>query len=199
MGQDTDSEFRRLVQLYRLHLELHKARAQQEQVDNQVGNHGLEAASPDQQLQLLSTWTVDFPLQFPMVKVDCTGRSVLGPLLSRLMIQWSRLLRWPGEGEPLRDDPGIAFIELAVGFMVYAGTYLPVKRPKQDGTLHLFLPESSIDAAANNATLTELSQMMAYWLHQLNQLYSPWVIAPVEHGNCLSLYRLGSKMHANVS
>lgn len=80
------------------------------------------------------------------------------------------------------DDPGITFLELSVSFKLFAGTYLPVKRQRMDGQLYLFLPESKVAAEAVEATLTEYSQMMAYWLHQLNQLYVPWVIPPVPHG-----------------
>lgn len=100
-------------------------------------------------------------------------RSVLGPTLSALLMRWLRQIIWPDTHAIHPDDPGITYVELAVSFMKFACCYLPVKRAKQDGILHFFLPATASEAQANNAVLSELGPMMSYLLHQMEQLVSP--------------------------
>lgn len=84
-------------------------------------------------------------------------------------------------------------VELAVSFMKFACCYLPVKRAKQDGILHLFLPATASEAQANNVVLSELGLMMSYLLRQMEQLVSPSVMPVNPVVACKGLYRLGAR------
>eukprot|EP00438_Fugacium_kawagutii_P018507 Skav201480 [mRNA] locus=scaffold828:134544:137840:- [translate_table: standard] len=195
MANDVSKEAERIRNLFKLHLELFRARAQQEQQDAAQASHGLERERPDDQLLLLQNWQVEEVLVLPRLKNDCTSRSVMGPRLSQMFLQWARAIDWPADHVLVPDDPGITYLELAVSWMHFHRCYLPVRRMKSDVTF-LFLPVTTDECQAMQVTLTEVSWMMAYWAQQLNQLCEPWVLPPISIGNCRSLYRLGMGQHA---
>eukprot|EP00438_Fugacium_kawagutii_P016083 Skav230949 [mRNA] locus=scaffold3010:63972:64859:- [translate_table: standard] len=195
-AQDVERDMRQLRRLYQMHLELYQARIRQEQLDNQQDNHGLEARRPDDQLELLINWEVGLPRQQLPIRIDWTAHTVLGPTLSNMFVRWGRSLLWPSDADEHHDDPGITFMELAVNFAICVGAYLPVKRPKIDGLLYLIMPQSSTHAAALEVKLNEMGIMMAYLMHQANQLCDPPVFPQIQHAGCKSLYRLGAKQQS---
>eukprot|EP00438_Fugacium_kawagutii_P030139 Skav208655 [mRNA] locus=scaffold3489:130348:135513:+ [translate_table: standard] len=195
MGQDVQTAGTLLRQVYQLHLELHKARAMQEQLDRAAAAP-LEAAEPSEQRLVLQQWTVAEEWPRLPVKVDSTNVSVMGPRLTRMLLDWLKLLKWPAQHLQILDDPGISYLELAVSWMLYHKCYLPVRRKRMDDTTYLYLASHADDAAANCITMAELSWSMSYWLLQVGQLYSPWLIPDIARGNSRGLYRLGTRNHA---
>eukprot|EP00438_Fugacium_kawagutii_P019348 Skav204105 [mRNA] locus=scaffold1472:214438:219609:+ [translate_table: standard] len=196
MGEEVAASHSQLRQLYRLHLDLHAARAKQEQLDKMANSDGLEAAQPQEQRILLEQWTVSEKWAMPQLRINNTGRSVMGQRLTNMLLDWLKLLRWPAMHVSVIDDPGVTYLELAVSWMLYHGCYIPVKRKRADGQTFLFLADSAENAAAHCVTLNELGWMISYWLHQVSQLCHPWLIPDVPRGNCRSLYRLGTRNHA---
>eukprot|EP00438_Fugacium_kawagutii_P012916 Skav206300 [mRNA] locus=scaffold4735:1001:1885:- [translate_table: standard] len=195
-AQDVERDLHQLQFLYQMHLELYQARIRQEQLDNQQDNHGLEARRPSDQLELLINWEVGSPRLMLPSRIDWTAHTVLGPTLSGMFVRWGRSLVWPSDTDEQHDDPGITFMELAVSFAVCVGAYLPVKRSKNDGLMYLTMPQSSTHAAALEVKLNEMGIMMAYLMHQVNQLCDPPVFPPLQHAGCKSLYRLGAKQQS---
>eukprot|EP00438_Fugacium_kawagutii_P008049 Skav223958 [mRNA] locus=scaffold3540:149971:153246:+ [translate_table: standard] len=176
MATGVQTDIDRLQSYYQYILTLHTARAKQEQLDNQQSPHGLENSNARTQLDLLSNWVVPDPWLFPDLKVN-----------------FARKLEWPDPDTLVVDDPGITYIELAVSFMLDTGCYIPIKRPKQDGVIHLYLPSSHADAVAQHAVLAEQGLMFAYWIHQMCQLISPPPLPVLPVVACKGLYRLGAR------
>eukprot|EP00438_Fugacium_kawagutii_P027763 Skav215996 [mRNA] locus=scaffold4693:170068:171459:- [translate_table: standard] len=193
MAKDVENDMNQLQRLYKMHLELHQARIRQEQLDQQQDMHGQETADPVDQLVQLQQWRVESPRDIPPIRVDWSLHTVLGPTLSAIFARWGRQLVWPDEQTVIPDDPGVTFMELAVSFCLYAGTYLPAKRIKSDGLLYLTIPQSSAHAAALEIKLCEIGIMMSYLMHQVNQLCVPPIFPDYKHAGCKSLYRLGAK------
>eukprot|EP00438_Fugacium_kawagutii_P022979 Skav236568 [mRNA] locus=scaffold2180:68365:72048:+ [translate_table: standard] len=196
MANSVKDDVARLRRLYDYYLELHTARAKQEQLDKQQANHGLENTTRQSQLDILQQWQVTDAWPVPRPQVDFSRSSVMGPRLSNMYMTWVRKLRWPAEHVVQLDDPGVTYIELAISFMVDSQCYIPVKRPKQDGTLHLCLPFSGAEAEAQQVVIAELALMFSYWAHQMNQLVYPPPLPDMAHTACRGLYRLGAKTQA---
>lgn len=192
MAEDVTRERDFLKRLFQLHLILHQTRSQIEQQNKQQDDHRLESAQPSEQLSLLQQWRVEIPWQMETPLADFTDKSVMGPTLSRCFMEWSRQLQWPMH--PCETgDPGVTFMELALSFMLESRCYVPVRRPRADGTMHYYVPESGSSAIAQCITLAELGQMFAYWAHQMMQLRLPAPWPAHRHAGCKSLYRLGAK------
>lgn len=194
MAEATQTETGFLKDLYKLHLLLREERAKQEQLNRQQDNHNLETEDRRSQLDIMVNWTVDTPRDPEPVLADCSSQSVLGPTLSRALMQWCRMLVWPRDPQPTIVDPGATFMELAMSFMLFARCYTPVRRSEGDG-MFCFVPSSAVEAHARQTTLAEVGQQMAYLLHQMCQLRLPPVIPNFSHAGCKSLYsyRLGAK------
>lgn len=191
MAQDLQTDINWLKQLYQLHLALHLARSQQEQLDQQQDAALPIAESRQDQLQVLRDWQVVDPRSWPTAVVDATTRSVFGPILSQGYVRWAQQLSWPSEMQPNMNDPGVTFMELALSFMMYMGCYLPVRRVKGNEAFY-FVPKDATDAKACEVTLSEQGFLMAYWIHQMNQLRSPPMVPNFRSAGCKSLYRLGT-------
>eukprot|EP00438_Fugacium_kawagutii_P025028 Skav213314 [mRNA] locus=scaffold1383:152342:153556:+ [translate_table: standard] len=196
MGRDVARSFDQLRRVYSLHLELHKARVMLEQQNRVLEPHGLEAAVPDAQRDLLANWQVSEVWEMPGIQVDFTSRSVMGPKLSRLFVQWAQQVKWPAEHLLVPDDPGVTYVELAMSFMLFSKSYLPVRRYRADGSAFLWLASGVTEASENGVCISELGWTMSYWLHQLAQLTFPGYLPGIEAGNCRSLYRLGARNHS---
>eukprot|EP00438_Fugacium_kawagutii_P027321 Skav202721 [mRNA] locus=scaffold654:963827:967240:+ [translate_table: standard] len=193
MAQDLVEQKDRLKDLFRLHLSLHEARAKQEQLDRQQDPDGEVATPPEDMLRKLQQWRISQPAPVGRLRIDGTSRSVLGPTLSKLFVHWAQQLRWPPDDEVPVGDPGITFMELAVNFMLFSGTYLPCRRAKRDGIMYYYLPSSQTDAEAQAVTLAEQGLFMSYIMHQMDQLRVPRLFPACAHVACKSLYWLGAK------
>eukprot|EP00438_Fugacium_kawagutii_P014595 Skav226988 [mRNA] locus=scaffold2341:234107:234970:- [translate_table: standard] len=196
MATELQQQRHHLRELFKLHIQLHLARAQQEQLDRAQDRHAPVPDTQDSQLVKLQSWEIAHPQALVPARVDGTTRSVLGPWLSKCFMDWAVQLKWPADGDTDPMDPGVTFMELAASFMITMGTYLPIRREALDGVPHYYLPTSFVDATARGVTLAEYGFFMAYIMHQMNQLRIPGLFPIQKPTVAKSLYWLGAKQMA---
>lgn len=195
-AKDIQTELDNLKQLYKLHLELHRARALFEQQAKQATSANVEQSDQVSQQQILIQWNIADCWQPSPARVDYTSRSVVGPRMAKSLLNWLRLIRWQLPEDMVPSDPGMTYMEMAVSYMLWSGLYLPLKRAKADGIMALYVPRNAAEATAQGGCLAEYATMFAYLLHQLAQLHHPEFMPDVARTACRSLYRLGAKQQA---
>ena len=181
-----------LTQIYKLHLELHHARAMLDaQQKTRLPHEELRPSGPPQ-AKILADWKIEDPMDNPVPRIANLALCAWGESLSRVMLNWMLLFKWPKHESVSGEDPGITFLELMLSFHLYSGLLPPVKRTKGDKGEFLQPLEAQGDLELHAVTFGELGSIFAVWLAQLRKLLSPDVWPSYSHGPCRSLYRLGS-------
>ena len=186
-----EREFGMIRQIYALHLELHKARAQLEANNEQLQQHQqMFRATGLTPFEVLRNWELPTQWSSPGGRVHMLGECAWGLDLSRSLFNWMQLVRWPLG--PADDDPGITFYELALSYILHSGYVPPIKRADAHGCEFLQPVETFESFEALGISFSELSMTFSIWMTQVRKLHAFTVWPDFEHGTTRSLYRLGA-------
>ena len=187
----------RLTQVFKLHLELHHARALLDsQKETKLPHEEMRSTAGPPQAHVLATWTIDNPRATPIIRLSNLSMCAWGEVLSKLLLEWMSQFRWPQEEAKGLEDPGITFLEMFVSFQLTTGLLPPVKRSRGSKGEFLQPLEHVEDAELYNVPFSEMGTTMAYWIAQARKLLQPDIWPPFSHGPCRSLYRLGASVQS---
>ena len=186
-----EKELAILRQVYALHLDLHKARAQLEANNEQLQQHQqMFRATGPAPFEVLRNWTIATEWSPPTGRVHMIGDSAWGLELNKSLRDWMELVRWPTS--PADDDPGITFYELALSYMLHTGYVPPIKRADAKGCEFLQPIDSFACFEAYGISFSEVSMTFSIWMTQVRKLHAYMIWLEFEHGTTRSLYRLGA-------
>lgn len=107
-------------------------------------------------------------------------------------------LRWPTAPDQHQlQSLGVSWVELVVSFMLFTGTYFPVKRKDSKGQEHLHVMPTEAVAHAYAARLGEMSKTFSLFVRQTQDLCSGQLLPePLERALIRSLFAQGSDIYS---
>ena len=166
----------KVVQYFQLNLDLQHARAQ---ATGDVGDLDVGPVLPTGDTQnLLCNWTV----LNPWTPAEILGDEELhntawGTQWAVVLLEWILKCKWPAE--PVDNDPGISWVEIACSLAIQQGQWLPVKR-ERFGATYIFQPSRPEDMDTLQITLTEQATSAYSMLVQMQSL----IVAPILPSQC---------------
>jgi len=163
---ETDKARHLLVDCFKLHVDLFRARAQlAEQLTRQDARCIPAPAknSPAAILEAIKHWNpVDIQmLSFPMDHLEWYQQFSWGDKWANDIYLWMQQFRWPVEPQgPLAKEIGISWLELAISFSLTVEKCLPILRKNHAGKIRLLMVEDATDVAAHSVTLTDVATTM---------------------------------------
>ena len=139
------------------------------------------------------TWTPE-----PVLDERCQQASSWGADFANLVLQWTRMLKWPKEAQTTsRSTPiGITWIELAVNFWLTTGRSIPVNTSPPGKPQRYQSEEKDVAFTRLNTNMLRMATSFRYCLQQLQRVCQqellPWKAAR----NVRSLYALTGYGHA---
>ena len=191
-----------LFEIYKLHLDLFKARSQAAQQMSRLEDNNLPAdgkADLRPIRQALSNWepTTVQQLSFPD-NTDWFEFFSWGRFLAEQMYQWMQLTIWPVEhGGPLQKEVGVTWLELGVSFSMFIQQALPIIRQNDLGQNRLLMIEDNRDLEEHSVTGTDLAATMQKMWCQCEGWIQPERRPDVTKGLTMSLYAQGFQQAAS--
>ena len=190
-----------LGQLCQLHLELHRARQEAEQLasplecENVTGNVG---KTPQQRQTELATWSPATAVAYDstFVPEDLKQYFLFGVTWLERYEEWLQTLRWDSQGPPSFGNVGVTWLELGLSLSHMFGLMLPIIRTDPDGVSWLVQPTvdnfKTYDVQASDLANAAMQFWNAY--HSLMLGGTPLLLT---RGLQTSLYLLGYRHQAS--
>ena len=200
---DIQSQRSDLKQVFRLHLELHRARQNSERQKDMCEEPPIQtnlAKSPLQIQALLSEWVPAAPLSYDTVFVPpaVLDKFLFGPAWAHEFASWLQELKWDGMGRgPTERDIGVTWFELGLSFSMHSQLTLPIIRRNADGETRILFPTSSEDAIGYQYSANDVATtMFQFWtaFHSLSFGQPPLSLTK---GAQYSLVLLGHKSQSS--
>ena len=188
-------------QLCQLHLELHRARQEAEQLasplecENVTGNVG---KTPQQRQTELATWSPATAVAYDstFVPEDLKQYFLFGVTWLERYEEWLQTLRWDSQGPPSFGNVGVTWLELGLSLSHMFGLMLPIIRTDPDGVSWLVQPTvdnfKTYDVQASDLANAAMQFWNAY--HSLMLGGTPILLT---RGLQTSLYLLGYRHQAS--
>jgi len=180
-----------LKQVFDLHLELRPLRMQALKTDTSTGGQALTTHAI---CDALSNWKIENPMPFtPDYDTQFLESCMWGHDVATMTVRWLAQFVWPNDDDgPLHKSTGISWVELAISWMIYNKSYLPVKRACVTGHCVL-VPANFGQAQEHKITMSELGTNMKYVFDNIAALVPQPLIPQVVKKKVGSLYQLGYK------
>ena len=140
-----------------------------------------------------ANWRVDDALVFTdEVDGEHIVFSAWGAEALQQTLQWLQLFQWPREPVgPLGHQCGVSWAELALSWMFYNRSYLPIRRFTVEGTDVILTPANFFKAKEWRVTLTEMGSSCQHLFEHLRALIPTTVTPQISTGKVSSLYIRG--------
>ena len=180
-----------LTQIYHLHLALQRARIDAENIRRNEEQTAPAQGSGITIKEQLTHWEVQNAWMSPQPRINASGECTWGNFLARRFHDWTKLIRWPQCIDGPGDQFGVSWHELVISFMLFLGSYLPVKRTVgNEAKLVLFATYA--DAVSAQVTMAELAVSFAQMYDQIADLTHPSITRSAPRGLIRAMYALGA-------
>eukprot|EP00438_Fugacium_kawagutii_P016342 Skav208940 [mRNA] locus=scaffold1880:16603:18072:+ [translate_table: standard] len=188
--QEVHQQRQSLLLVYRYLIDLQMARAQAEHPNDE---HVSEQPLHHELLAMLREWTPSNPWVFPQVQLrDNLQHCAWGQQCAHAVVEFCQQCVWPAEEEPVGGQHlGISWTELALGLVLFLGTWLPIKRKDRHGDAYLIWIADHQQALAQHVTMAEQSDAAAKLFRHVQMLLGSNIYPPSKFGRVRSLYVMG--------
>ena len=186
---------RHLKNLFSYHLAAQKRMAQLQQATK--NEEGLEPLHRPQ-WEILKQHCIADPWTPSVIQLNWTQHTAWGPRLGQHMLNWMLQFRWPKtEGDSEHLTIGISWYELALSFMRFSGTFLPLRRQNRRGIEILVPFRNTQDVQAYNVKFSEFATTFAIFYLQFTGLLSASIWPNYDRKLVKSLFVQGAKFYTS--